>query len=683
MLRRGNQCVALLLMLLLISVVRAGPWENSGLPKVLREVDFQQRIGQTIPASLTFTDDQGQRVTLDQYLHRGPVVLVMAYYDCPMLCGLVFQGVVQSLRQVPMEVGSEIQVVIVSIDPTETHELAAASKHTMVTRYNRSGSEAGWHLLTGSQDSIAPLAQSIGFKYARDENSGQYAHPAGLVLLTKDGVISRYLFGTHFSPRDLRLGLVEASQGKLGSVTDQLMLRCLKYDPMTGRYGLFISWSLRIGGVLTLAALFGFIAWALLRERRKSREAAVQTDLSQPTSGGPAPIIVPPVLAQISEKNAPGSPWDFPLFPAPASTHAGGVDAVYGGLVLMTVVLTLIIAALIAYFAVRYRAGSRVDRRNPMLSSTRREAVWVGAPFVLSLGLFYFATQTYFRQQLPPQDTLDIYVTGKQWMWYTQHPDGRREINQLHVPLGRAVKLIMTSEDVIHSFFIPAFRIKQDVLPGRYTSLWFEATEPGTYHLFCAEYCGADHSRMVGSIVVLPAGEYETWLSQGNPSNMIGSSLGGRFSVGTGPFASLGCTNCHITGSQARAPRLEGIFGSSRPLLDGTTVTADEEYIRESILNPAARIVAGYTPVMPTYAGQIDSSTLAQLVAYIKSLQDVAPGNERPGSPRPVNQDSGSGDIAMPRASGDVGTTTPDSQRPTGRQGTPAGERTIRGENTP
>jgi cytochrome c oxidase subunit 2 len=208
---------------------------------------------------------------------------------------------------------------------------------------------------------------------------------------------------------------------------------------------------------------------------------------------------------------------------------------------------------------------------------------------------------------------MQLWVVGKQWMWKIQHPEGRREINELHVPLNQPVRLTMTSEDVIHSFYIPAFRVKMDVIPGRYTSLWFQATQPGEYHLFCAEYCGTKHSGMIGKVTVMEAADYERWLS-GKPSNETMEQAGERL------FVQNNCNTCHHSRADARGPLLDNVFGKPVQLETGGTVLADEAYVRESILNPAAKVVKGYRPVMPTYQGQISEESVMQLLAYIKSL---------------------------------------------------------------
>jgi cytochrome c oxidase subunit 2 len=241
------------------------------------------------------------------------------------------------------------------------------------------------------------------------------------------------------------------------------------------------------------------------------------------------------------------------------------------------------------------------------------EIAWSVIPLPITMVIFVWGASVFFAMSRPPQETLNIYVVGKQWMWKFQHLDGQREINELHVPVGRAVKLIMTSEDVIHDVFVPAFRVKADVLPGRYTHIWFQATKPGRYHLFCAEYCGTRHSGMTGEVVVLEPSEYQTWLSGGVPEGSLAST-------GEKLFQDLACVTCHRGDTQARGPVLQGLFGKTVLLQNGESVTADEAYLRESILNPGARITAGFQPIMPTFQGQISEEQLLALIEYIKSL---------------------------------------------------------------
>jgi cytochrome c oxidase subunit 2 len=249
-----------------------------------------------------------------------------------------------------------------------------------------------------------------------------------------------------------------------------------------------------------------------------------------------------------------------------------------------------------------------------LTENLKLETSWAVIPLLLALAVFGWSAVVFADISRPPADTLDIYVIGKQWMWHAQHPSGKLEINQLHVPIDQPVKLIMTSQDVIHDFYVPAFRVKRDVLPGRYTTLWFEATQTGEFHLFCAEYCGTDHSRMVGSVTVLEQLDYEKWLS--------GDSGGSLVAAGQQIFERRGCTSCHSGEPDARGPALAGLFGTRVALEDGSTVVADEVYILESIVQPQARLVAGYPPIMPTYEGIISDEGLFQLVAYIKSLSE-------------------------------------------------------------
>ena len=303
---------------------------------------------------------------------------------------------------------------------------------------------------------------------------------------------------------------------------------------------------------------------------------------------------------------------NFPLWPVRASTTAGSVDALFIFLLTLSGVMCVGIFTMIAVFAIRYRRGAG-NRAEPIEGSNALELTWTFIPFGIFLFIFTWATYIYFQERTPPRDSTEVYTVAKQWMWKFQHIEGQREINELHVPVGRDVRIIMTSQDVIHSFYVPAFRIKQDVLPGRYTTAWFRATKPGTYHLFCAEYCGTMHSGMVGDVVVMEPAQYQTWLSGG-------AAAGSLADTGQGLFASLGCATCHRLDTQGRGPNLTGVFGKPVLLDDGRTVTADENYVRESILTPAAKVVSGFKPVMPVFQGLVSEEQLNALVAYVKSL---------------------------------------------------------------
>jgi cytochrome c oxidase subunit II len=302
---------------------------------------------------------------------------------------------------------------------------------------------------------------------------------------------------------------------------------------------------------------------------------------------------------------------NFPLWPVQASTMASRVDALYIFLLIITGMMTLLVFTCLIYFAARYRYRPGV-RAEQIEGSTPLEITWSTIPFLIFMVIFVWGAAVYFKERTPPADSTEVYVVAKQWMWKLEHAEGQREINELHVPVGRDVKLIMTSQDVIHSFFIPAFRIKQDVLPGRYTVAWFRATKPGTYHLFCAEYCGTQHSGMVGDIVVQEPAQYETWMN--------GGSTGPLSATGEKIFAELGCVTCHRSDIQGRGPNLHGVFGKPVQLEDGRTVTADENYLRECILDPGAKRVKGFQPIMPTFQGLVTEEQVNALVAYIKSI---------------------------------------------------------------
>lgn len=318
---------------------------------------------------------------------------------------------------------------------------------------------------------------------------------------------------------------------------------------------------------------------------------------------------------------------DFRLFPEQASSLAERVDRLYAFEVVVALFFTALICGLILYFGVKYRRGSRADRGNPPASNLL-EVAWAVIPLLLTLVMFAWGAGLYFEQQTAParngvQDgPLEIQVVGKQWMWKLQHSTGRREINRLHVPVGHVARLRMISEDVIHSFYIPDFRVKQDVLPGRYTTLWFEPTRTGTFRFFCAEYCGSEHSQMIGYVIVQEPAEYAAWVSgdTGEPTEVRGRKL----------FDRHRCGSCHRQTAGARGPSLIGLFGRERRLESGETIVADESYLRESILQPAARIVAGYEPLMPAYAGQISEGEVLHLIAYLKSLD----GKNNRGGPK-------------------------------------------------
>ena len=297
---------------------------------------------------------------------------------------------------------------------------------------------------------------------------------------------------------------------------------------------------------------------------------------------------------------------------------ANNVDALYIFLLVVSALMTVSIFTMVLFFAVRYRKrpGQRAEQID---GSHALEITWSIIPFCVFMVFFAWGALLYFKERKPPRDSAEVYTVAKQWMWKFEHMEGQREINELHVPIGRDVKMIMTSQDVIHSFYVPAFRIKQDVLPGRYTVAWFRATKPGTYHLFCAEYCGTQHSGMIGQVVVLEPAQYQAWLSGGG-------AAGSMASTGQNVFLQLGCATCHRSDTQGRGPNLVGLFGKPVQLEDGRVVTADENYVRESILAPGAKIVSGFKPIMPVFQGLVSEEQLNALVAYVKSLNQNPSG---------------------------------------------------------
>lgn len=311
----------------------------------------------------------------------------------------------------------------------------------------------------------------------------------------------------------------------------------------------------------------------------------------------------------------------FRLLPEQASTHAPRVDLLYFFLLGVATFFTAMIAVLIVYFSIRYRRGAKVDRTTTSHHAWFVEIMWMVVPAGLAMLIFAWGAQLFFEANRPPAGAIEIQAIGKQWMWKFQHPEGKREINELHVPLGQPVRLNMISQDVIHSMFVPAFRVKRDVLPGSYGETWFEATKLGEYHLFCAEYCGTEHSRMRGRVVVMEPSDYQTWLAGGERGES-------PVEAGRRLFEEMRCATCHRGGGDSsRCPSLDNIYGNEVKLDTGQSVTADEDYLRRSILQPAAQVVAGFRPIMPSFEGQLGEEGLMQVIAYIKSLAK----RERPG----------------------------------------------------
>jgi cytochrome c oxidase subunit II len=305
----------------------------------------------------------------------------------------------------------------------------------------------------------------------------------------------------------------------------------------------------------------------------------------------------------------------LPFFPDQASNFAPDVDALMTFLILVSLFFTVAITAAIIFFLVHYRRRNKDEIGVPIHGDLRLETAWIVVPAILSLAMFSWGAVVYVDYRHNPQDTLDIYVVGKQWMWRIQQPNGRREINELHIPAGRDIKLILASDDVIHDFFVPAFRVKMDVVPGHYNTMWFRPTKTGRYIFFCSQYCGTNHAVMTGWVTVMEPSDYAAWLSSWSNADTNPSASGEEL------FAEKACSTCHIANGTGGAPSLNGLYDGTVKLADGSAVTADESYLRESILAPNAKIVAGYQPVMPSYTGQLSEEQILSLIAYIKTLE--------------------------------------------------------------
>ena len=324
---------------------------------------------------------------------------------------------------------------------------------------------------------------------------------------------------------------------------------------------------------------------------------------------------------------------DFPLFPEQASSVAPLVDGLYLGLVAITGVVSLLIWLAIFYLAIRYRRRPENELAQEQEPPAALEMTWTIVPLLIFIAIFVAGSWVYFRIQRVPTNALEVYATGRQWMWKFQHAGGQREINTLHVPVGRPVKITMASEDVIHSLWFPAFRVKNDVLPNRYRTMWFTATKTGRFHIFCAEYCGTLHSGMIGWVEVMEPTAYQRWLA--------GGSEGSLASQGEKLFEKYACNTCHTNDARGRGPVLAGLAGKSVMLADGRSVVADDNYIRESILNPTAKIAAGFQPIMPTFQGQVNEEDLIRLLAYVKAVGSEQPVAQPVESAQSLQQSSG------------------------------------------
>jgi cytochrome c oxidase subunit 2 len=350
----------------------------------------------------------------------------------------------------------------------------------------------------------------------------------------------------------------------------------------------------------------------------------------------PGNIILSTQHLALSTPRMLGMSW---MLPDQASTYAPDVDNLYMFLVGLTVVLTVLITGAILYFFTKYRRHAHSDPiPAPIEGSVILETAWSVIPFIICLFIFAWGAKIYLEQYSVPNDALDVYVVAKQWMWKFQHPEGQREINELHIPVGKKIRFVMATEDVIHSFFIPAFRMKEDIVPGpnRYSTIWAEATMTGKFHIFCSEYCGTGHSLMTGWVTVMSGKDYEAWLAGG-------AAQGSMADRGAALFQQFGCITCHKSDASGQCPRLEGIYGKPQPIEGGPDVVADDSYIRESVLSPLAKIVKGYKPLMPSFQGQVSEEQLQQLIAYIKSIGPPEATNVKAGAGKDTTKTHGAG----------------------------------------
>jgi cytochrome c oxidase subunit II len=307
----------------------------------------------------------------------------------------------------------------------------------------------------------------------------------------------------------------------------------------------------------------------------------------------------------------------IPLFPEAASSFASEVDALYLFIVAVSAFFTVAVSIAVVFFGIRYRRKHAEEVGAHIEGSLPLELAWSIIPTIISMVMFAWGAKLFYEMRVPPAETMQIYAVGKQWMWKFQHTGGQREINELHVPMGRPIKVLVTSEDVLHDLYFPAFRTKIDAIPGRYQPLWFTATKPGRYRIFCAEYCGTKHSGMIGEVVVMEPQEYQAWLGGGGNEGTMAER-------GAKLFGDLACSTCHLDNGQGRGPSLKDIVGRAVELADGSTATVDEGYLRESILNSQSKVVKGFTPLMPTFQGLISEEGLAALIEHIKSLSPQA-----------------------------------------------------------
>jgi len=588
-------------------------------PEALAEVGVDEHLGAQIPLDLRFRDESGRDRTLAS-LFQGdrPAILTLNYSDCPMLCTLVLNGMVDGLQELAWTPGKDFEVISVSIDPLETFQRARLTKQRYLRSYGRPETAAGWHFLTGRAENIQRLADAVGFRFKYVEQEKQYVHAAVIIVCTPQGRVSRYLYGVQFPDQTLRLSLVEAGEGKVGSTLDRVLLFCFHYDADAGRYGPVARNLMKLAAGMTCALLMlGMIPYWL---RRRSHALGANAPPATPPppaddasgAAGPSAAFALPLAGML------GAPGGSLFFPMRGTAEAAMVDQVFYFIFIVAVFFFALILGLMTFFTLKYRRRPGVDSLPSPSHSTGLEMVWTIIPTILVAVMFVWGFWGYMGMQHAPDDSYEIQVLAKKWSWNFVYPNGHVEPD-LHVPVDQPIRLLMTSDDVIHSLYIPAFRLKMDIVPGRYTKTWFHATETGKHQLYCAEYCGTQHSTMLAKVVVHPRGEFEKWLEEAaNFLERMTPAEGGELLV-----QRRGCLQCHSLDGTARVgPTFKGVFGTQQAMVSGQNVTVDENYILESILEPMAKIRAGYKPVMPTYKGQLKDEEITAIIAFIKTLKE-------------------------------------------------------------
>ncbi|MCU0656988.1 MAG: cytochrome c oxidase subunit II [Polyangiaceae bacterium] len=583
------------------------------MPPEFQQVGIKEHLGDRLPLELTLRDEGGAEVKLGDYFKQGrPVVLNFVYHTCPMLCGMVLSGFTASAREHSWTIGKDYDVISISIDPKDTPQLASEKKAHWVKVYGRDEAVTGrgWHFLTGDALAIKRATEAVGFSYYYDARQKQYAHAAAMFLATPDGKLARYLYGIEFPAKDFRFGLAEAAEGRGGSTLDHLLLYCYQYDP-TSRGYVLVAWKvMRLGALATVIAVASMLGVLWARERRRL-----------PNAGGGAP-------------GAPGAPETLQpnpeglvtmdliaslFLPQARSPYASSVDGLFVFLVVMSVIMFVLITGAAGYWTMKYKRkeGDEKKLSKPTMHNISIEIFWSVGPLLFCIGLFHVGAKQYMDARVAPGDSYVINVAGRKWAWEFTYPNGKVS-SDMHVPIGKPVKLVMNSQDVIHSFFIPDFRVKQDVLPGRYSTIWFKAEQPGTSVVYCTEYCGMSHSDMLSKVVAEEPAEFQKWVDfdpYGDPALSLAQ-------VGEKLYADKACVGCHSLDGTVKpggGPSFKGLWGKTETFADGSTALVDENYLRESILVPGAKIVKGYQPVMPSFQGSLKERHLAGLIEFIKA----------------------------------------------------------------